>query len=135
MRRPVFKKASLEFCRSYDRMLASIGPEHPIWGERSVMTVKVEPGAIVWIKPPPGVEPKRVFDLLRDMGAHVKVLPADRVDDVVTEQRTREAKPELSVSDAREVVYQLVRELAGPAGVPWEEGIRVVDSAMDGAGL
>jgi len=122
-----------------DRTLIRIGPEHPFWTRTNSDRV-FEPDelqdAIVWLKPPatPGLRVQDAAQWLRARGAHVKLLPADRVDDVVVDERPDRA-PELGAEDARAVVYQLCRELADQAGVPREAVIEQVEPYLSQAGL
>jgi hypothetical protein len=119
-----------------DRPLVSIGPESDVWAEGLLPAVELAYG-IVWLKPPPGIIPEKLQQLvavLKEKGAHVKLLPPDRVDEVVTEARP-EAAPELGLQDARETVYQLCRELAPRAGIDPEDAIREAETYLSAAGL
>ncbi len=123
-----------------DRPLVRIGPEHPFWTRNKpdrVFNESVLEGAIVWVKPPPvpGLRVTDAVQWLRARGAHVKLLAPDRVDDVVVEERSPDRAPELGADQAREVVYQLCRELADQAGVPREAVIEQVEPYLSQAGL
>ncbi len=120
-------------------------PDRPLGGHRDLAGVDVHWSVgllpakemaygIVWVKPPPDADPSSLIALLKEKGAHVKLLPPDRVDDVVTEARP-DAQPELGQQDAREVVYELCRELAPRAGVPVDDVLREVETYMSAAGL
>lgn len=136
MRRPVQRKAVVESRRLQDRPLVVLGPEDEVWADGLLPMVELASG-IVWVKPPPGVDQEKLKQLvatLKEKGAHVKLLPPDRVDAVATEARPAEAL-ELGLQDARETVYELCRELAPRAGVDPEDVVREAETYLSAAGL
>lgn len=121
-----------------DRPLHFIGPDSAVWAEGDLSEAAIDFAGIVWVKPPADAIPQKVQDLvfeLKRVGCAVKLLPPDRVDDVVTTERPDATKPELAVSDARAVVAQLCRELAPQAGVDPVDAIREAETYLSAVGL
>ena len=135
-RRPVHRKATVESRRLQDRPLLVLGPDDEVWADGLLPAAEIAYG-IVWVKPPPGINEQKLLQLvavIKEKGAHVKLLPADRVDAVATEARPV-AVAELGLQDARETVYELCRELAPRAGVDPEDAIREAETYLSAAGL
>lgn len=122
-----------------DRPLLRLSDDSKIWTEGlpSMRPPTVSDGAIVWVKPPrdaSGALVRQIVTGLRGWGVHVKLLPSDQVDDVVTDTRVERA-PELAAEQSREIVCQLCRELADQAGVPHETVLAEVEPYLALANL
>ncbi len=125
-----------------DRRLLRVGPDEIHWD----LQVPLNPehyveDAIVWLKPPPNVDPTRLEDVIQGFkngGAIVKLLPPDRVDAIVHSVDGHSKEPEvteLGASDVREVVAQVCAELARLHGVSVDEVTREAETYLSAAGI
>lgn len=135
MRRPLKPQVTVERVKLRDRPLIRVDADDAAWGAPDT-AVLVSAGSIVWVKPGThsSLEVAQLVARLKANGAHVKLLAKDHVDVVAITEREPAAR-ELGWSDTREVVYQLCRELAPPAGVPAEDAVREVEVYLARAGL
>jgi hypothetical protein len=123
-----------------DRPLVAIDPDDDFWFDSEEVWFSEHEirGAIVWVKPPPTIAAANVaigVACLREAGALVRLLPADRVNQAPRVSGSEARVQELQVSDSRACCAELARELAGREGVDVEAVMDAVEQSLSAAGI
>lgn len=117
------------------RAVRVFGPDATVWGLGDDAVVKVvleDPQALVWLEPPPGVDPRVVLALFRLHGGPVKLIRPQATDQAIAEEIV--ATPAPRAATFRATALAMVAE----ADVGEEDRQRlaaVVDQALSAEGI